>query len=469
MSRPLSIKRLHLLLSLFRFRFHHNFLAVIFGAVLFTPITLETLLGLTVQYFCFALCLYGGIYSINSLSDMKLDAQHPQKCYRPLPSGQLFPGEVIPVIVLLWGLAFGLVALWDGSLRFWPIYIAFIAVNLIYSLWLRRSGWRWIIGITLPMRLHLGAMLVDIILPWDIYVLGGLFMATVQCLKFRLEARASATWSKDANERPMELLFTIAMILLVVRLVWEPIETGHCLFLLIVLISFVIFVIFPWVEPGLGVVLGAQLPYTPKQALWPRLVTMLWKLRKWKSLLLLVTFSSVTAINHILMGIEELVIPRLRTMPLNRIHFLIGSQHIGISDLHQFLNGHPSIQFTTMFDLCCPSLLLKWIFRPLRPLFSMIKRHHNDIFNHRITFEEEIGEHLWLLHRCKTNAVSMLFPAIHDPMLEGFYKNLVNYEEEFVAACKEHFMIRLSIAFMRYEEEFAMSSSYEIIFPNVNL
>jgi 4-hydroxybenzoate polyprenyltransferase len=107
------------------------FAALVFDRQLYDPGPfLVTLAGFGI------LCLASGaVYMINDLADLESDRQHPVKRMRPLASGALAPAtaRVAAVILVLVALA-GSLAL---NMNFTLVIVGYLALNLMYSSWLK--------------------------------------------------------------------------------------------------------------------------------------------------------------------------------------------------------------------------------------------------------------------------------------------------------------------------------------------
>ena len=90
-------------------------------------------------FVAFALfCLMSSsIYLLNDINDREQDRLHPQKCYRPLASGQLSIGIAFGV---LGGLALTAVVIGTAlSPLFVLVMVAYWLLNMLYSLWLKHQ------------------------------------------------------------------------------------------------------------------------------------------------------------------------------------------------------------------------------------------------------------------------------------------------------------------------------------------
>jgi decaprenyl-phosphate phosphoribosyltransferase len=149
-------------LALIRLKFHLNFALVIYGAASFTDrFDFNFFSSLLLLYISFNVFLYGGIYTINAITDLEKDAKHPLKCHRPLPSGRISKNRAIGLAATL--ITLGLII---GFGYFGPtigvIYLGFIGINLFYSLVAREIPYveLFVNASTMPLRTMMGALMV---------------------------------------------------------------------------------------------------------------------------------------------------------------------------------------------------------------------------------------------------------------------------------------------------------------------
>lgn len=81
--------------------------------------------------------LSSGIYVFNDLIDLEKDRLHPEKRSRPIASGQVGKGVALALAVTLW-IAGGALA-WALGPRLTATAGAFVGLNLLYTLWLKRQ------------------------------------------------------------------------------------------------------------------------------------------------------------------------------------------------------------------------------------------------------------------------------------------------------------------------------------------
>ena len=109
---------------------------VVFAALIFSELMGDMGLLLRTGLGFVAFCLLSSsVYLFNDLKDRNKDAEHPVKRNRPIASGELSPRTAVVAMVLL--LVVGLsISQWIGS-GFTMVGVAYLLLNLAYSLWLR--------------------------------------------------------------------------------------------------------------------------------------------------------------------------------------------------------------------------------------------------------------------------------------------------------------------------------------------
>ncbi len=80
-------------------------------------------------------CASSAVYLINDLRDREEDRRHPLKRLRPLAAGTLSVTAAVAAVVVLVAAAVGL-GLWLGD-SFTGILVAYLLLNLLYTLWLK--------------------------------------------------------------------------------------------------------------------------------------------------------------------------------------------------------------------------------------------------------------------------------------------------------------------------------------------
>ncbi len=170
-------------LGLFRVRNYPNYLVVIVAALAVSGGNVPVK-ALAIQFLLFGLCLYNGIYIVNEVLDVDLDRRHPVKRHRPVASGRITQAQALLLAGCLWAIAF--VA---ADPVYAPLYLGFIGINLLYSLVLKRRGFRNVIAVTSALRVSLGFVVAGQppLAEPALMLLCTLFMASVQQVKFHAE------------------------------------------------------------------------------------------------------------------------------------------------------------------------------------------------------------------------------------------------------------------------------------------
>ncbi len=75
------------------------------------------------------------VYIMNDLMDIDADRQHPVKCSRPLPSGQVSSRSACTLAVTLFGISLGVA--WWVSFGALACVLAYFSLNVLYSRWLK--------------------------------------------------------------------------------------------------------------------------------------------------------------------------------------------------------------------------------------------------------------------------------------------------------------------------------------------
>lgn len=134
------------------------FAALIFsGRLLYIEDFLLTLVG-------FLLFSIGssGIYLVNDIADVEKDKLHPEKCRRPIPSGELGIGTAWAAAVIL--LAIALAGSFIVSPRFGVVTATYILINLAYSFYLKHVVILDVmsIAISFVLRVVAGAVIIGV-------------------------------------------------------------------------------------------------------------------------------------------------------------------------------------------------------------------------------------------------------------------------------------------------------------------
>ena len=92
----------------------------------------------TIVAFLSFLLVASGTYLLNDIQDVDSDREHPRKRHRPVASGALPPtvALVASILLLVGGVALGTAAAsWELGL----VLVTYVAVNVVYSLWLKNE------------------------------------------------------------------------------------------------------------------------------------------------------------------------------------------------------------------------------------------------------------------------------------------------------------------------------------------
>jgi 4-hydroxybenzoate polyprenyltransferase len=164
-------------ISLLRFHYHSSFIGILLGALVITRQWQWPLLWrIFLVYLSLNVLLYGGLYSLNAITDAEGDSRHPWKKNRPVASGEISrkTAGVFAAGLIVAGFATGWA--WFG-LESLPFYVLFLALNLSYSLCFRNLFALDLIfnSATHPPRFWLGVWLAGGESRWEWLVLVFLF------------------------------------------------------------------------------------------------------------------------------------------------------------------------------------------------------------------------------------------------------------------------------------------------------
>jgi len=129
---------------------------VLFAGVVFSRNLFEGGLLLRSFYGFLVFCLLSGsIYVLNDIFDRKKDAEHPIKRERPIAAGRVKPSEALPFSIAVMVLM--LVVAWMLGREFFLVAAAFIALNIVYSMFLRKIVILDVFSISFDFLLRAGA------------------------------------------------------------------------------------------------------------------------------------------------------------------------------------------------------------------------------------------------------------------------------------------------------------------------
>lgn len=163
--------------TLLRLHYHCSFVGVLLGSLIVTRHWSGQLVGRTfLLYVSMTVLLYGGLYSLNAITDADADSRHPLKQTRPVASGEISrraagvfaAGLIIAGFVTGWA--------WLG-VEVLPVYVLLLVLNLSYSLCFRNLLVFDVIfnSATHPPRFWLGMWLAGGVFAWEWLALVFLF------------------------------------------------------------------------------------------------------------------------------------------------------------------------------------------------------------------------------------------------------------------------------------------------------
>ncbi len=189
--------------ALLRFHYHCSFVGVLLGVLVVTrhwsgPLVWRIFL----LYVSLNVLLYGGLYSLNAITDAEADSRHPFKHSRPVASGAISrkaagafaAGLMVAGFVTGWA--------WLG-LEGMPVYLLLFALNVSYSLFFRNLFVLDVLfnSATHPPRFWLGMWLAGGGLVWDWLALVFLFAVGVSASRRSVELNHGSWESRGSLAR----------------------------------------------------------------------------------------------------------------------------------------------------------------------------------------------------------------------------------------------------------------------------
>lgn len=167
----------HDYLALFRFHYHSSFVGVLLGVLVVTRDWSGPLVWrIVLLYLSLNVLLYGGLYTLNAITDADSDSRRPFKDSRPVASGAVSrkAAGVFAAGLIIAGFVTGWT--WLG-LEVMPLYLLFFVLNVSYSLLFRNLFMLDVLfnSATHPPRFWLGMWLAGGGLAWDWLALVFLF------------------------------------------------------------------------------------------------------------------------------------------------------------------------------------------------------------------------------------------------------------------------------------------------------
>lgn len=167
-------------------------LLVFVPMVLAQRFSFVTLTNGAIAFAAFCACA-SGVYVVNDLLDVESDRQHPTKRHRPIPSGALSPRLALWFGFLLFCSAGALA--YDLGPSCVALLAFYVAMNLLYSKWLKREPLLDVMALAgmYGLRLETGAVATGVILsPW-LLAFSLFFFMSLALAKRYVEIRQSET------------------------------------------------------------------------------------------------------------------------------------------------------------------------------------------------------------------------------------------------------------------------------------
>lgn len=136
---------------------------ILLAPLVFGGAMMEAELVLTALAATGLFCLFSSaIYIFNDLIDCEKDRQHPTKKFRPIASGKVSKTTATIAIPLL--IAVGLALAWQINRDFFFVSVAFVILNLLYTVWLKNVVIvdAMSVAISFVLRAYAGALAIDV-------------------------------------------------------------------------------------------------------------------------------------------------------------------------------------------------------------------------------------------------------------------------------------------------------------------
>ncbi len=183
-----------------KWRYHISTLEILVVYLLVSwPITLNKSYMALLLFFLFGPLLYGGIYSLNDITDLKEDRNHPEKRKRPLASGKITQGQLgaFSAILMLSALIISYVV----NFNLFLLALAFLAINIAYSyLKFKRVPYLEMLlnASTHPLRVYTGLVAAGEMRYGGLAMLVFLFALSIVVLRRKKEIMEGAVNSRHA-------------------------------------------------------------------------------------------------------------------------------------------------------------------------------------------------------------------------------------------------------------------------------
>lgn len=214
--------------ELLRFHYHSSFIGVVLGSLIITRSWSTSLVWRTLLlYVSLTLLLYGGLYTLNAITDAERDRLHPLKRVRPVASGEISrkAAGLFAAILIVAGFLSGWA--WLG-VEVMPVYLLFLILNLSYSLCFRNVIVLDVLfnSATHPPRFWLGMLLAGGGFAWDWLVLVFLFAVGLSASRRSVDLQDGGFKSRRSLPKySWSNLFVIkSLALLMILLLWIVVE-----------------------------------------------------------------------------------------------------------------------------------------------------------------------------------------------------------------------------------------------------
>ncbi len=233
-------------LALFRFHFHSSFVGVLLGVLVVTRHWSGSLVWrIFLLYISLNVLLYGGLYSLNAITDAEADSRHPFKRFRPVASGAISrrSAEVLSVGLICAGFITGWAWLGMGVIA---AYLLLLVLNVSYSFFFREMFVFDVLfnSATHPPRFWLGMWLAGGLLDWNLLALVFLFAVGMSASRRSVELHHAGRESRGtlAVYSRGSLFVIEGAALVAIVLLWTLSQTTFQIPYLVTLGSYVIFV-----------------------------------------------------------------------------------------------------------------------------------------------------------------------------------------------------------------------------------
>jgi len=138
--------------------------AFVFAPLFFDSqfLNIDNLINVTLAFLCFC-CISSSVYIFNDYFDINEDKNHPQKRFRPLASGSISiqNGLVLMLILMISSITVS----YSISVELFLVIISYLALNFLYSKWLKHIAILDvnIIAVGFILRIVAGSVVSDVV------------------------------------------------------------------------------------------------------------------------------------------------------------------------------------------------------------------------------------------------------------------------------------------------------------------